>query len=271
MDDHVLPRLVAVDMDGTFLDSASRYDRPRFTRLAARLQDAGVRFAVASGNQYWQLKNYFDGFDQVLYVAENGALVGTSDQILRYRPISAAALGQTLDLLDTMPEILTLVCGVRSGYVLRSTDPALVNFIWDYYVRLEIVDSWDEIDDQVVKLALLCQPERTPAVLAQLDARLPTEVVTTSSGHGSIDLIPHGVNKGVSLAWLGEQLGIGLDEMIAFGDGGNDIEMLAMVGRGVAMANAAEQVKAVGDEVTASNDEAAVLSYLERLLTDFSM
>lgn len=83
-------RLVAVDMDGTFLDAESAYDRVRFGRFNQRLQAAGARFVVASGNQYWQLLTYFDGFPDVFYIAENGALVATAERVLRVARSSQA-------------------------------------------------------------------------------------------------------------------------------------------------------------------------------------
>lgn len=49
-------RLIAVDMDGTFLDANSSYDRERFARLHGHLAERGVQFVVASGHQYWQLR-----------------------------------------------------------------------------------------------------------------------------------------------------------------------------------------------------------------------
>ena len=68
-----------------------------------------------------------------------------------------------------------------------------------------------------------------------------------------------------SFAHLGGILGIEPADMVAFGDGGNDLEMLQLVGRGVAMANAPEPVKAVADDLAASNNDQGVLAYLEQL------
>lgn len=84
-----------------------------------------------------------------------------------------------------------------------------------------------------------------------------------SSGHGSIDLIHRDVSKATGLARLGARLGIDPADMLAFGDGGNDLSMLEFVGTGVAMANAPDNVKQAADAMTGSNDDAGVLTYLE--------
>lgn len=88
----------------------------------------------------------------------------------------------------------------------------------------------------------------------------------TSSGHGDIDIIQPGMNKAAGLAELGQVLGIDLAEMAAFGDGGNDLEMLREVGCGVAMANAQPDVTAVANATTGSNQEQGVLQWINHWL-----
>ncbi|WP_346401766.1 HAD hydrolase family protein, partial [Listeria monocytogenes] len=69
-------RAISVDMDGTFLDGNGEYDRARFEKIYAELMKRGIKFIVASGNQYYQLKSFFPGKDEELfYVAENGAVI----------------------------------------------------------------------------------------------------------------------------------------------------------------------------------------------------
>ena len=263
-------RLVAVDMDGTFLDRASTYDRARFDAIHARLRAAGVHFVVASGNQYWQLRTFFEAVPDVHYVAENGALIGTRDEILRVTPLPAAAVRDTLALLAGEPDILTSVCAVRSAYVRADAPAWFVTEMRRYNTRLELIASWDQLsgtaEDDVCKLTLECPPAATAHFLDHLGARLPDGIAATSSGHGSIDLIGADATKGTALAWLGERLGVAPAQMLAFGDGGNDVEMLDLVGHAVAMGNAPDAVKARADVVAARNDEAGVLAHLEALL-----
>ena len=66
-------KAVAVDMDGTFLNSQNDYDRTRFEALFSRMKEKGIRFIVASGNQYYQLRSFFSGDRGITYVSENGA------------------------------------------------------------------------------------------------------------------------------------------------------------------------------------------------------
>lgn len=66
-------KLVAVDIDGTFVRSDYTYDIPQFRRILSRMKSAGCNFVVASGNQYYQLRDLFPGCcDELSFVAEKG-------------------------------------------------------------------------------------------------------------------------------------------------------------------------------------------------------
>jgi hypothetical protein len=73
-----------------------------------------------------------------------------------------------------------------------------------------------------------------------------------------MDVVPEGGSKSVGIDAICRSYGIAPDETMAFGDGQNDIEMLRHAGIGVVMGNAAEEVQAAADYVTASVDEDGV-------------
>ena len=82
----------------------------------------------------------------------------------------------------------------------------------------------------------------------------------------NIEINAVGVNKGTGLVNLGKMLGIRREEIMACGDGDNDIVMLKEVGFGVAMANAEEKVKAVADYITESNNDEGVAKAIEKFV-----
>lgn len=77
------------------------------------------------------------------------------------------------------------------------------------------------------------------------------------------DVIPRGSGKHIGIAKVCEYYGFSLDECMAFGDGGNDKTMLACVGTGIAMGNAADDVKAVANYSTTSVDEDGIANGLK--------
>lgn len=87
----------------------------------------------------------------------------------------------------------------------------------------------------------------------------------THSGAPFVEVMPDGVSKATGLALLCEELGVRREEVLAFGDAPNDLEMVGWAGHGVAVANAAPEVREVAAEVTASNADDGVATVLERL------
>ncbi|GAV46016.1 sugar phosphatase YidA [Streptomyces acidiscabies] len=91
-------------------------------------------------------------------------------------------------------------------------------------------------------------------------------VTVAMAGPGIVELLPLGLSKATGLSLAARRLGLKSAHTIAFGDMPNDLPMFAWSSRGVAMANAHEELKAVADEVTASNEEDGIAVVLERLL-----
>jgi HAD superfamily hydrolase (TIGR01484 family) len=91
-------------------------------------------------------------------------------------------------------------------------------------------------------------------------------VGVTMAGEGIVEILPLGLTKATGLSLAARRLGVTAADTIAFGDMPNDVPMFAWAAHGVAMANAHEELKAVADEVTLSNEEDGIAVVLERLL-----
>ena len=260
-------KLVAVDIDGTFCRRDHTFDVPRFQRILARMHERGAEFVVASGNQYWQLRDYFPGYDeQISFVAENGAYVKDHAEVAYVGVVPHDAVVETLGWVETRPDIMNVMSCLNCAYVQRGQAPEqFFEFMRTYYHRLEWADDLRAVDDPVLKFALGVPEERTYEYYDVVRDELAGSLVPTTSGHGAIDLIIPGCHKAAGLARLAERWGIALEECAAFGDGGNDIEMLQYVGHGYAMANASSDVKAAARYQCASNEEQGVLQVLEEL------
>lgn len=80
--------------------------------------------------------------------------------------------------------------------------------------------------------------------------------------HG-VQVLPLGASKGAGVEWLLNKMGYSVGQLMAMGDGENDLEMLEMAGWGVAMNNAGARLKAVADAVVSTNDEDGVAEAIE--------
>lgn len=108
-----------------------------------------------------------------------------------------------------------------------------------------------------------------PAALASLREEIePAGLfeITTYSGATALEIVPRGCSKGACIRRLCKRLGVDIARSAAFGDGGNDVEMLRTAGCGVAMGNAADAAKAAARRITAPYDEDGVAQFIEEYI-----
>eukprot|EP00979_Chaetoceros_neogracilis_P017716 scaffold10267_cov270-Chaetoceros_neogracile.AAC.14 len=117
------------------------------------------------------------------------------------------------------------------------------------------------------KLLVLCEPHTIDDTFQKVDEALGHEAkVIRGSPPFFVEVLNKNVNKGNGLQSLCESLGVDISECIAFGDGDNDIEFIVKAGLGVAMMNARDTVKEIGDAITDhSNHEDGAIRMLQRL------
>lgn len=263
-------KMIAVDMDGTFLDENKRYNSQRFLRQYALLKDRGIRFVVASGNQYYQLQHYFPEIkDEIAFVAENGAWVSDCNEEIFCGELAKEKVHQVLDILAKEPEISTVVCGRNGAYIHNSVPDDVIAMLANHYRRLEKCDDLYKIDDTIFKFSLNLAHEGVGALLERLHNELgaiENIVHPVSSGFGFVDLIIPGCHKAHGIALLQEKWGISDCEVVAIGDSANDIEMLRQACFSFAMENAADEVSAVARYKTESNNDEGALNVISRIL-----
>ena len=260
-------KLVAVDVDGTFIRSNYTWDEARFEKIFARMKKAGCNFVVASGNQYYQLREIFDKYgDEISYVSDNGAYVETRGELIFAADVPKAAAHSAIDACKEISGVKIFMCCVKCAYCERGTLPDdLFNFMKKFMPRIEMVDDLKKIDDQILKFALNVPSGKADDYYKILREKLDGALIPTTSGHDSIDLIVPGLHKASGIKRLVERFGITPAECAAFGDSGNDIEMLRYCGESYAMGNAAPNVKDVAKHICLTNDEDGVLVELEKI------
>lgn len=261
-------KMIAVDMDGTFLNSQKDYDREKFAQLYKQMKQQDVRFVVASGNQYYQLKSFFPEIEAELsFVAENGAYVVSEGKEIFTGEIDPTVIHEVLAILEDFKQGHTILCGKNSAYVSENEPDSFIEHGRKYYHRLKKVPDLFEVkDDTLFKFALSFPVEQVAEVLEQLHEVLGDKVIPVSSGHGDVDLIIPGIHKAHGLMMLQELWGIKNHEVAAFGDSGNDIEMLKHAEYSYVMSNGQPTVKVAAKEIILSNDENGVLVKIEELL-----
>jgi Cof subfamily protein (haloacid dehalogenase superfamily) len=258
--------LIATDLDGTLLrgdDTLSERSRAALARATAE----GARHLVVTGRPAPRVRPLLDELgSQGLAVCGQGAQLydAGADRLLWSvaldRELAETALGkieaevgQVYAAVDQDGvDGLTLI---EPGYVMpHPTLPA---------VR---VQRRDDLWAEPISKVLLRHPSLSDDELAMTARAVAGSLATvTMSGPGTVELQPCGVTKATGLALAARRLGLTSSATIAFGDMPNDIPMFDWAARGVAMANAHPELKAMADEVTLSNEEDGIAVVLERL------
>lgn len=260
-------KLIAVDMDGTFLDDKKRYNRRRFLHQYARMKEQGIHFVVASGNQYWQLASFFPEIaHEIAFVAENGAWVVCEGEDLFNGALNEEQYATVVDHLLTLPEVDIIACGKTKGWTLSHYDSRFHQLADMYYHRLERVDSFFNLEDTFFKFALNLPDSQLQDTMTSLHNKLGDIMVPVTSGHGSIDLIIPGLHKANGLRILQRRWNIQDNAVLAFGDGGNDTEMLCQAGYGFTMANAPQNIQALTPWQAPHNNHEGVLDIIDKAL-----
>jgi Cof subfamily protein (haloacid dehalogenase superfamily) len=258
--------LVATDLDGTLLrgdDTLS--DRSR--AALARTVEAGAQHLVVTGRPAPRVRPLLDelgsrglavcGQGAQLYEAGADRLLWsvTLDRELAETALGKieAEVGQVYAAVDQDGvDGLTLI---EPGYLMpHPTLPA---------VRVPRRDDlWCEPISKVLLRHHALSDDELAATARDVVGSLAT---VTMSGPGTVELQPCGITKATGLALAAEHLGVSARHAIAFGDMPNDIPMFDWAARGVAMANAHPELKAVADEITLSNEDDGIAVVLERL------
>jgi Cof subfamily protein (haloacid dehalogenase superfamily) len=263
---HLLPRLVATDLDGTLLRTDETAS-PRTIEAIAQVLAAGIPFVICTARPArWMrpLAPIVGGRGTA--ICANGGVIWDigGETVMRDFPIPCEVAQEVVARLR--PVLPRAAWAVERATVFAH-EPA-------YRSRWPVPD--DTIVDAVEALLAVAPVKlmlRAPGVTADelvMIAREAVgelvEVTHSSTADTLLEMSAGGVSKGSTLAVLCDSLQITPGEVLAFGDMPNDLPMLRWAGRSVAVSNAHPEVLATAGEVTASCDEDGVARVLERLL-----
>lgn len=258
-------KLVALDMDGTLLDSQKR--EPHDFADWVRGHHPRIRTVLASGRQYYTLERQFgDIKDVALFVAENGAVVFDNGKVIAENSMDPQNVRKTLDVIRTIKGAVPIMCGIESAYMLEESLEAMTEG-GKYYARMKIVKDLDRCADidRFLKIAVFFAGRDAERAYRNLP-ELPEGVAALLSGDRWIDIANDSIGKGYAVKQIMKQLDLKRDECMAFGDYLNDLTMIQECGESYAMANAHPDIKSAAKYITEyDNDHDGVMTVLRRL------
>jgi Cof subfamily protein (haloacid dehalogenase superfamily) len=283
-----MPRLIALDIDGTLMPSSGTLMSARTRSALLAVEAAGIEIVIATGRRQAYAIPLLDQVglraDTVL-ISSNGTVTRTfaGEPIDRhFLPVATARAlcpalrpfgGTTVFTFDKLG---------RGELVLESIDRlharvekwVEANRPWIEEISpLERAFDGDEAPIQAMMCGTVAEMKAAEAFLEASEFEGLVELHRTEYAERDLsilDILPLGCSKGIALARLSERRGIAQPEVMAIGDNWNDLEMLRWAGQPVLMGNASAELveiaEAEGWQMTATNDEDGVALVLEALL-----
>jgi HAD superfamily hydrolase (TIGR01484 family) len=263
-----VPKLVALDIDGTLLawvegrGTTHEEVRPAVHEAVQRAHDAGAHIVLASGRSPHGMTSVADllglhgaADDPLWVVASNGAVVFRYPPFEVVHEVTFDAREAVLAVLAEHPDAMVAVEERGVGYRLNRPFPD------GELSGTMIVSDLEAMIAEPVSRVIIRDPSAAADDFVATAGRLGLHGTNYVVGWTAwLDLSPVGVHKASGLQEVCRRLGVDRADVLAIGDGRNDVEMLSWAGRGVAMGQAVEDVRAAADHVTTSvNDNGAAV------------
>ena len=266
-----LPKLVALDLDGTLLNSQKQLTE-RSRAAVHALADAGTVIVLASGRMFRdcmapQVAMLGVSAPVICY---NGAIVlePATGEILSQRPVPAAWVGPLTQFAAETDRTINLYTGDR----LYCRQPTKWTELYcgrtgAQPIFRDDLFEWFEGRDST-KVLILDEPEAIEAMFVEWHAKVGQELYVTVTDPEYLEFMNPTANKGWALHSLCDRLGIDRTATAAFGDARNDLPLIEAAGIGVAMSNGRPELHAVADIIAPSNDDDGVAQIIEGWLRD---
>lgn len=262
-------KLLVLDLDGT-LTNRKKEITPHTRETLLRAQQAGVKIVLASGRPTYGIAPLaaelrLDEFGGYILSYNGGQIINWATKEILYE-----------NELDPQVYPYLHECARKNGFIILSyKDEYIVSEdAGDPYVQHEaflnkmpsktVENFLDVFDFPVPKCLIVGNPEPLAVLEQKMKKDLEGKMNVFRSEPFFLELVPNGIDKALSLSVLLDEIGMKREEMVAVGDGFNDLSMIQFAGLGVAMANAQEVVKQAADYVTLSNEEDGVAAVVEK-------
>jgi Cof subfamily protein (haloacid dehalogenase superfamily) len=273
-----VPRLCCVDMDGTILNSRNRIHPRNVEAVMRLLTTTDVGFFPATGKSRTGALKAMGKLGEYLQQDCAGGVPGVFLQgLCVYGPDGAICYERTLpeDLARSVVSLAkelgtTLIAyGVDGNTILcEQEDKETAKLAEHSEPNPEPVGSWSSVigRESIYKFIFMAPEERILAIRPRIEEELGAVAAITRATPGMIEVLPFGASKGHGVSKLLQALNVRPEQVLAVGDGENDVEMLRLCGISVVMANGVPSAVSAAKYRTASNDEGGVADAIERFV-----
>lgn len=260
-------KLLAVDIDGTLLNN-KREITVKTKKAVRQAIDRGVVFTISSGRPVQGVEMITKQLEvDIPVITYNGAMVitGTSRNVI-YSCIMREEDALLVEKLGRERNTTMAIWSDNQLFVNRMDERAAKYSQLSGTQPKLYGDIRELLEKGITKLLWYDEIERINAFEREMHEHLGSSVNFHTSQPIFLEFVDAKASKAIALEKLGEHFGIRREEMIAIGDGYNDLSMLEYAGLGVAMENAPEDIKKRADYVTLSNEDDGVAHVIEKFI-----
>jgi len=260
-------KLVAADMDGTLLNDRSELSGRTKAAIIGAVE-AGAIFVTATGRPLIGagMINSLIKKDMPVIIF-NGAAAFMWRALTNLFSIYLDA-GLAKEVYDASMEIgVPAVVWTGKGMRVNRVCEATLWYRDLYNIEMGVVENIYDLEEEgIYKLLWLETPETVSRLQKEMSSRFQGRLICHSSRPTMLEFVNLEAEKGSAMAAIGKLYGVDRSEMIAIGDGYNDISMLKYAGLGVAMDNAPPDVKAACANVAPGNNEDGAAIMIEKYI-----
>lgn len=260
-------KLIVSDLDGTLIGADNQVNS-EFYEIFQELKRRKIKFVAASGRQCPNMKEVLSKVkDEIIFVSDNGGMIQEKDEILYMSQFSSTEINEIVQVGMQVPNAGVFLCGSKSAYLIH-IDDELREAAETYYSDWKVVDSIDDIDDEIVKISLFEKSNKSAAIFPFFKS-FGEKYKFVLGADMWFDIVPQGTSKGTAVVELQKRFNITSEETVVFGDYLNDLEMLKTAKYSYAMKNAHPEVIQQASYITdKANYENGVVHQIKKLLKD---
>ena len=247
-------KIIFFDIDGTLIDTTKKAISEKTVDTLVRLREKGIKICIATGRAPASVPK-FEEIDFDAYLTFNGSYCFNKKEAILSTPIPKDDVMKIVANAARINRATSIANKER--VVANGVDDDIVQYFAFANLEVPVSDDFNEVlNDEIYQVMMGGTKEEYDEILRDTE-----NAKITSWWDRGVDIIPSNSGKGKGIEAILEYYGIDRTESMAFGDGGNDIEMLQTVGTGVAMGNALDHVKEVADEICGTSADDGIYHY----------
>lgn len=262
-------KLIAVDLDGTLLNSHHELTA-RTEQALKRAMAMGLEVVLATGKTRASAAGVIAqlGLTSPGVYLQGLAIYNGDGTIRHQQTLNNLLARKAAEFIEAKGYTVMAYSGVR--ILIREHNRDADRVIAYQEPKVEVVGS--DLDHYIDNYTInklhffIDDPDQVGPIRGELQTLMDGQATVVMPNNVIMEVLPFGASKGNGLKLLLDDLRIDPKQVIAFGDGENDVEMITLAGIGVAMGNSMPKAKAAADYVTGTNDDDGVAEMLERLV-----